>query len=513
MVRSSSRRTSTCPRFQRIQTSVCYLGSNNTDRFSKYTFGFFGGTSLRGFRSGALRAEEAVTSKFAYGYVFGDAFRLEAIYEDARVKDPAAGLDWAYFSGAGISGELPGPWATLVRLDAGTPVVGPQPRPDGRRPEPDVPEDLLSRATRTIPARCAAACSSSLFAILSRSPLSSASARAAGWALADERRMAADAASYAPPDFKRQLAKHSRRLMQGVSDAAAGETGDPRRGRAPRGRGPRRARRSRSDPPPRALRRDRLPGGRHRPRVRDGATPPAAAPGRGHGPRRPFPRLSRGALRRPRDARGGGAAVRRRPGTATTRPSRSRRGSSPGSGRPPEATPPRSRSTPTRKDPTPSVSDARLALLSVSDRSGLVEFARALAGLGFGLVSTGGTAAAPRGGGSRRHERLGPHGLPRGLRRPREDAPPEALRRHPLRPVRGARPGRGRRRTASSPIDLVVVNLYPFEETVAKGTSTFARPSRRSTSAGRRSCARPRRTTRTSESCATRRTTRPSPPS
>lgn len=54
--------------------------------------------------------------------------------------------------------------------------------------------------------------------------LSAASARAAGWALADERRMAADAASYAPPDFKRLLAKHSRRLMQGVTDAAAGET-------------------------------------------------------------------------------------------------------------------------------------------------------------------------------------------------------------------------------------------------------------------------------------------------
>jgi hypothetical protein len=54
--------------------------------------------------------------------------------------------------------------------------------------------------------------------------LSSAPARAAGWSLADETHMAADAAFWAPPDFKRQLAKHSRRLMQGVSDAAAGET-------------------------------------------------------------------------------------------------------------------------------------------------------------------------------------------------------------------------------------------------------------------------------------------------
>jgi hypothetical protein len=55
--------------------------------------------------------------------------------------------------------------------------------------------------------------------------LFSAPAHATGWASADERRMAADAASFAPPDFKHQLAKHSRRLMQGVSDAAAGETG------------------------------------------------------------------------------------------------------------------------------------------------------------------------------------------------------------------------------------------------------------------------------------------------
>ena len=112
------------PRFQRIRASVGYLGSDNTDRFSKYTFGFFGGTSLRGFRSGALHAEEAITSKIAYGYVIGSAFRLEALYEDARVTDRTAGLSWAYFSGAGISGEFAGPWATLVRIDAGTPVAG-----------------------------------------------------------------------------------------------------------------------------------------------------------------------------------------------------------------------------------------------------------------------------------------------------------------------------------------------------------------------------------------------------
>lgn len=55
-------------------------------------------------------------------------------------------------------------------------------------------------------------------------------ARAAGpvrWGVAEEARMAAEAASWAPPDFKRQLAKHSRRFMQGVADAAAGERFEP----------------------------------------------------------------------------------------------------------------------------------------------------------------------------------------------------------------------------------------------------------------------------------------------
>ncbi|MDL2716919.1 MAG: hypothetical protein PT977_04120 [Acidobacteriota bacterium] len=62
------------------------------------------------------------------------------------------------------------------------------------------------------------------FALVLLSP----AARAAGparWGVADEARIAAEAASWAPPDFKRQLAKHSRRLMQGVSDAAAADTG------------------------------------------------------------------------------------------------------------------------------------------------------------------------------------------------------------------------------------------------------------------------------------------------
>ena len=45
------------------------------------------------------------------------------------------------------------------------------------------------------------------------------------------------------------------------------------------------------------------------------------------------------------------------------------------------------------------VKPIRRALLSVTEKTGLVDFARALAGYGVELVSTGGTAAALRGAG------------------------------------------------------------------------------------------------------------------
>ncbi|MEO6327179.1 MAG: hypothetical protein ABIT01_06620 [Thermoanaerobaculia bacterium] len=112
------------PKFQRIRSSVSYFGSNNVDRFSKYTFGFFGGTSLRGFRSGSLRADEAFIGRAAYGFVIGEAFRIEAIYEHALVTDNAAGFKRTSFGGAGLSAQLPGPWSTIVNLDGGMPVVG-----------------------------------------------------------------------------------------------------------------------------------------------------------------------------------------------------------------------------------------------------------------------------------------------------------------------------------------------------------------------------------------------------
>ncbi len=115
----------------------------------------------------------------------------------------------------------------------------------------------------------------------------------------------------------------------------------------------------------------------------------------------------------------------------------------------------------------PDLVPIRRALISVSDKTGVVEFARALAARGVEIISTGGTAKALSDAGVRvipieevtrfpemmdgRLKTLHPmiHG---GILAVRDNAQHlAAMKQHGI-----------------TPIDLVCVNLYPFEETVAK---------------------------------------------
>jgi len=113
------------------------------------------------------------------------------------------------------------------------------------------------------------------------------------------------------------------------------------------------------------------------------------------------------------------------------------------------------------------------ALISVSDKTGIVEFAQALAQMGVKIISTGGTAKALSEAGldvtgiesvtgfpemmNGRVKTLHPkiHGALLGLR----DNPDhvEAMHTHDI-----------------EPIDLVCVNLYPFEQTVARPDCSLA---------------------------------------
>jgi phosphoribosylaminoimidazolecarboxamide formyltransferase/IMP cyclohydrolase len=117
--------------------------------------------------------------------------------------------------------------------------------------------------------------------------------------------------------------------------------------------------------------------------------------------------------------------------------------------------------------PGPSERSARRALLSVSDKTGLVEFARGLAGLGFELVASGGTAEALRAAGLDVVEVSQLTGSPEMLGGRVKTLHPRV---HGGLLARRDHPGDQRDLEAQkiATIDLVVVNLYPFEATVAR---------------------------------------------
>jgi phosphoribosylaminoimidazolecarboxamide formyltransferase/IMP cyclohydrolase len=112
------------------------------------------------------------------------------------------------------------------------------------------------------------------------------------------------------------------------------------------------------------------------------------------------------------------------------------------------------------------------ALISVSDKTGILGFARSLAKFGVEIISTGGTAKTLRDNGLRvtdvseitgfpemmdgRVKTLHPkiHGAFLALRD--NDGHVESMQEHGIQPI-----------------DMVVVNLYPFQETIAKDGVTL----------------------------------------
>ncbi len=113
------------------------------------------------------------------------------------------------------------------------------------------------------------------------------------------------------------------------------------------------------------------------------------------------------------------------------------------------------------------VKPVRRALLSVTDKTGLVEFAQALAAHGTALVSTGGTARTLREAGLPVQDIAELTGFPEMLDGRVKTLHPKVhggilhIRDNPDHQAAVSEHG-------IEPIDMVVVNLYPFEKTAAK---------------------------------------------
>src|SRR5580693_10277795 len=109
----------------------------------------------------------------------------------------------------------------------------------------------------------------------------------------------------------------------------------------------------------------------------------------------------------------------------------------------------------------------RRALIGVSDKAGLADFARVLVRHGVEIVSTGGTAAALEAAGVKVRSVENFTGSPEML-----DGRVKTLHPKIHGGIRARRADNSHRQQMEQhriePIDLVVVNFYPFEKTVAK---------------------------------------------
>lgn len=112
------------------------------------------------------------------------------------------------------------------------------------------------------------------------------------------------------------------------------------------------------------------------------------------------------------------------------------------------------------------------ALISVSDKTGVVDFARSLVELGYHILSTGGTARLLTKEGVECQEVADYTGFPEML-----DGRVKTLDPHIHAGILARRPVAEHMKAIADhgidPIDIVCVNLYPFEQTIARPDCTF----------------------------------------
>ena len=119
--------------------------------------------------------------------------------------------------------------------------------------------------------------------------------------------------------------------------------------------------------------------------------------------------------------------------------------------------------------PTGGPGKIRRALLSVSDKAGLIDLAKALADNGVEMLSTGGTAKAIRTAGLPVKDVSEFTGSPEVMDGRVKTLHPRVHGGILMRELPGMLDAEQLEQIGGAPIDLVVVNLYPFSATVAKG--------------------------------------------
>ncbi len=106
------------PLFQKLRFETNWQIASRFDRFSEFQFSFFG-NRLRGFSGSGVRYDRGGIARAQYAFNVANAVRFDASLDYALVKDSLTSDEYHRFTGFGISGNVMGPWETILQFDVG----------------------------------------------------------------------------------------------------------------------------------------------------------------------------------------------------------------------------------------------------------------------------------------------------------------------------------------------------------------------------------------------------------
>ncbi len=110
------------PKFQKVRAELDYMDGRDLDRFSRYNFSLFGQDRLNGFAGTGVRFDRGFIGRTGYSFNLLGAIRFDVSLGRARVLDKSSAAGNQAFTGAGISGNVIGPWQTVIAASYGRAV-------------------------------------------------------------------------------------------------------------------------------------------------------------------------------------------------------------------------------------------------------------------------------------------------------------------------------------------------------------------------------------------------------
>ncbi|MDP3937905.1 MAG: sigma-E factor regulatory protein RseB domain-containing protein, partial [Deltaproteobacteria bacterium] len=106
------------PLFQKIRFEGIWHAGSDLDRFSEFQFSYFG-SRVRGFSGSGVRFDRGGIGRLQYSFNVADVIRFDASFDHGYVRDGLTSEEYRNFTGFGLSGNLMGPWETVLQFDLG----------------------------------------------------------------------------------------------------------------------------------------------------------------------------------------------------------------------------------------------------------------------------------------------------------------------------------------------------------------------------------------------------------